>query len=176
MPLTTAQMVRGRLNDPWRRGSEVVYGDGTGSAFQLREGSHAGTTLISGTASIIGMAGWSATGCTFDTVLGYVTFSGRISAGSAVRFDYQYAVFSEDDIGYFTGLGSVAAAAKEGVMWLMGDAWKRARWAAPDGTTYDDSRAQDNLTKLYDRLLSETQEEGGPAGGLESWSVEQGNY
>lgn len=170
-------MVRGRLNDQWRRGSEVHYGDGSASAIQLRQGAPY-SVLCSATASVMTQGGWSATGGALDTAQGYAAFSGVIGTNTPVRFDYLWAVFSDDDIAYFTGIGGgVAGAALEGIKWLMGDAWKRARWASPDGTQYDDSKALTNLKALYDVLKDEAQGgEGGPEGGFESWSVAQGEY
>ena len=174
MTLTTAQIVRGRLQTPWRRASETRLGDGTASAFQLQQGSPY-STVVSATASIVTTAGWSATGCSVDANLGYVTFSGRISANSAIQFDYLWSVFSDDEIGYFTAVGgSVSEAALEGIRWLMGDAAKRNRWGAPDGTTVDDTKTLDNLAKLYDLLDAE--DKGAPEGGYASWSVEQENW
>jgi hypothetical protein len=175
MALATAEIIRGRLNDRWRVDSEVQYGDGTASSWKLRQGAPY-SNVISATASIIVAAGWSATGATVDTALGLVTVGTAVSANSAVRFDYQWAVFSEDDVAYFTAQGSIPKATREGIRWLMGDAWKRARWAAPDGSTYDDTKALDNLRRLYDTLVEEEFDQQGPDGGLESWSVNQGVY
>jgi hypothetical protein len=179
MPLTTAQMVRGRLNDPWRDGEETLLPSGSASSFKLQQGAPY-STLISATASVFLPlpTGWSATACTFDLARGRVTFSGVISANSALQMNYLWAVFSDDEMAYFTAVGAgVAGAALEGVKWLMGDAWKRARWGAPDGTTYDDSKALDNLRKLYDTLLDETLGgQAGPEGGYESWAAEQENH
>lgn len=176
MPLTTAQMVRGRLNDPYRRFSEVQYGDGTASGYKLQQGQPY-SCLISATASVVTTRGWSATGCSIDTAQGFVTFSAVLPAGREFRVDGLWAVFGEDELAYFTAQGGIAAATLEGIRWLMGDAWKRAKWAAPDGTQYDDTKALDNLRRLYDTLQEElTGDISGPAGGIESWSVEQGNY
>jgi len=173
MTLTTAQQVRFRIQAPWQRGTEMHYGDGTASGFQLAQGAPY-STLISATASVIN-AGWSATGCTFDTDLGYVLFSGIISAQTAVRFDYQWSVFSEDEIGYFTAVGGgVPGAALEAVRVLLFDAQKRARWQTPDGTQYDDTKAIDLLLEMEKRLQTEVDRADGPAGGFESWSVGQG--
>lgn len=177
MTLTTAQQVRVRIQDPWRRGSEVRYGDGLASSFQLAQGAPH-STLVSATASIV-VTGWSATGCTFDLSLGYVTFSGIPSANTAVRFDYQWAVFGDEEIGYFTaaGGGTVRGAALEAVRTLRFNASKRARWAAPDGTQYDDTAAMRALKELEDDLQTEVvRYSEGPEGGYESWAVEQENW
>jgi len=179
MALTTAQMVRGRLNDPYRYSGEILHGDGSASAFKLFQGAPYSVLSGSATASVyVTATGWSATGCTVDHTLGRVTFSGTVSANSAFMVDYAWAVFGEDELAYFTAVGGgVVGAAMEGVKWLMGDAWKRARWAAPDGSQYDDSKALDNLKKLYDTLKDEKQGgESGPEGGVESWTIEQQYY
>jgi hypothetical protein len=175
MALTTAQQVRLRIQAPWQRGEEIQYGDGIASGFKLAQGQPY-STIISATASIVN-TGWSATGCTIDESNGYVTFSGVISANSAVRFDYLWSVFSDDEIEYFTAVGgNVPGAALEAVRALMFDGLKRANWQTPDGTRYDDTRAIDLLKALEERLQAEVERADGPAGGFESWSIEQGNY
>jgi hypothetical protein len=177
MSLTTAQQVRLRIQDPWRRGTEERHGDGRASGFQLAQGAPY-STLISATASVL-VTGWSATGCTFDNALGYVTFSGIPSANTAVRFDYQWAVFGDDELGYFTaaGGGTVRGAALEAVRTLRFNAPKRARWAAPDGTQYDDTLAMRALKELQDDIEAETERyDEGPAGDYTSWAVNQEEY
>lgn len=173
MPLTTAQQVRLRIQDPYRLDEEVRYGDGTASGFRLRQGAPH-STLISASAYLATTAGWSGTGSTFDLSLGQVKFSGVISALSAFRAEYQWSIFSDDEIAYFTAVGgSVAGAALEACRTLMFDALKRARWAAPDGTEYDDTKAQEMLVKMHGLLLEETTLAVGPQGGIESWSENQ---
>lgn len=175
MALTTAQQVRLRIQAPWQRGEEILYGDGIASGFKLAQG-QPHSTIVSATASV-NNAGWSATGCTIDTTYGYATFSGVVSANTAVRFDYLWSVFSDDEIGYFTAVGgTIPGAALEAVRTLMFDGLKRANWQAPDGTKYDDSRVIDLLKAMEERLQAEVERADGPAGGWESWSVNQGNY
>ncbi len=175
MTLTTAQQVRLKIRDQWRRKSEEKYGDGTASSFQLSEGAPY-STIISATASIA-VTGWSATGCTFDNTLGYVTFSGLVSANSAVRFDYLWAVFSEDEIGNFTAVrGTVNGAAVEAIDSLLFDASRRARWAAPDGSQYDDTSTSRLLLDMRDKLAEQDQQDIGAQGGYESWAIGQGDW
>jgi len=175
MTLTTAQQVRLKIQDRWRRKNEMQYGDGTASSFQLTEGAPY-STLISATASVPN-TGWSATGCTFDNDAGYVAFSGIISANSAVRFDYLWAVFSDDEIGNFTAIGgTVNGAALQAVDSLLFDASRRARWAAPDGSQYDDTQAARLLLDLRDRISAQVVEDNGPQGGFESWAIGQGDW
>ena len=176
MTLTTAQQVRTRISDRMRLDEEVRYGDGTASGYRLKQGAPHSTITAPG-AYVAVAAGWSATGATFDSDLGRVTFSGVVSALSAFRVEYQWSVFSDDEIGYFTAVGgSVAGAALEACRALMFDSLKRARWAAPDGTQYDDTKAQDTLQKMHDILLEETRAAEGPQGGIESWSEQQANW
>lgn len=180
MPLTTAQQVRLRIQDPWRFGEETLLGNGSGSAFKLQQGAPY-STLISATGSVFlpPPTGWTATGCTFDAALGRVAFSGIISANSAIQANYLWAVFGEDDIGFFTaaGGGSVAGAALQAVRALRFNAPKRARWASPDGTQYDDTQAMRALKELEDDLEEEViRYEEGPAGDYASWAEEQENY
>lgn len=172
--LTTAEQVRLRIQDRWRWAEENRYGDGSASAFKLAQGSP--YSIISAASALVaGAAGWSGTGAAFDTGLGLLTFSGVPSANTGFKAVYQWAVFSDADIEYFTaaGAGTVPGAALEAVRALMFDSLKRARWAAPDGTQYDDTKAQDTLTKMHDLLLKEIAQDLGAEGGIESWSETQ---
>lgn len=177
MALTTAQQVRLRIQDPWRFGEEQLVGVGTASAFKLGQGAPY-STIVSATASIAQQGGWSATGCTFDTGLGRVTFSASPSVNQPLLMTYQWAVFSDDEIGYFTAVGgTVAGAAREAVRAMRFNASKRSRWAAPDGTQYDDTQAMRALKELQDDLEAEVARfDEGPSGGYESWASEQENY
>lgn len=175
MPLTLAQQVRLVVNDRWRLGEEILNGDGSASGFKLRQGAPF-STLMSASAYLgTGAGGWSGTGATIDLDLGRVTFAGIISALTAIRVDYQWAVFSDDEIGYFTAAGgTVNGAAKEAVKVLMFDNAKRARWSAPDGSSYDDTKSQADLKGMYDLLKED--ETSSPEGGLESWGEQQANF
>ena len=174
MTLTVPQQVRLRIQDRPRYGQEVQAGDGLSTLFKLAQGSPF-STLSAISAYVPAAAGWSATGATFDTSLGIATFSAAISAGSSVRVDYQWSVFSDDEIGQFTAAGgSVAGAALEAVKTLLFDSLKRARWGAPDGTNYDDTQAQAQLAKMYSALWYELRET--PEGGIESWGQQQAYY
>ena len=177
MALTTAQQVRMRIQDNWRRGMETLIGDGTASAFKLQQGAPY-SVLVSATASVIKdlAQGWSATACTIDTARGYVEFSGIISAGTAMQMDYLWAVFGDDEIEYFTAQGSVRAAALMACRTLMGNAWKRARWVAPDGRQYDDSRAMEQLARWESSLISERTADQGPTVLVDSWAENQEDY
>jgi len=176
MPLTLAQQVRLRIQDKVRLDEETQLGNGTGSGFKLRQGSPF-STITAASAYVVAAGVWSATGATFDTDLGRVTLSGVPSANSALRFEYRWSVFSDDEIGQFTAVGgSVAGAALEAVKTLMFDSLKRARWSSPDGSSYDDTAANTQLKMMYDILFDEMREGGIESGGIESWSEQQGNY
>jgi len=85
-----------------------------------------------------------------------------------------HTIFSNDEIGHFTAVGgTVAGAALEAVKTLMFDSLKRAKWAAPDGTEYDDTAAQQQLQKLYEQLDEEVNEGAVDAGAYASWSLGQ---
>lgn len=173
MALTLAQGVRLRIQDNLRLGEEFLQGDGTASGYKLRQGAPH-SWLTAGVAQVPAPT-WSATGATFDPSLGRVTFSGVISALTAFRVEYQWAVFSDDEIGQFTAVGgNVNGAAKEAVKTLMFDVLKRARWSAPDGTSYDDTKSMNDLKAMYDLLKDEERES--PEGGIESWAEQQENY
>ena len=176
MPLTTADQVRLRISDRWRWSEEVRAGDGTASGWKLGQGAPF-SNVCSASAFVAVAAGWSATGAAIDTGLGLVTFSAVISANSAWRAAYQWAVFSDEEVGYFTAVGGdVPGAALEAVRSLMFDSLRRAKWAAPDGTQYDDTAAQKQLLAMEERLLAEIDRDTGPAGGIESWSENQAYY
>lgn len=178
MPLTTAQIVRNRIADPYRFGTEVLVGDGTASAFQLKQGAPH-STLISGTPSAFVQAAgvWTSTGATFDPDMGLATFSGVISAGSAVQVNYQWAVFNDDTIAYFTGLGGIPDACLGAVNHLLVDYAKRGSWAAPDGSTYNDTQALNSLMATRSALIAEIRgPEVGPVGYEAAWSETQQDY
>jgi len=173
--MNLSDSVRLRIQDPWRWDEEQRVGDGTGSAFKLKQGSpHSNVSAAS--AFVVGSdGGWSATGAAFETALGLVTFSGRISANTAWKAIYQWSVFSDEQIGQFTAVGGdVLGASLEAIRTLMFDGLKRARWMAADGTQYDDTAALSLLKNMYE-LLKEEQREA-PAGGIESWTEQQAHY
>lgn len=172
--LTTAQQVRGRIQDAPQRIDWEFVGDGKRSAYPVQQGAYPVTNLISATAFVLDNNGvWTATGATFDNS-GIVTFSGVITANTAYRVVGVQSVFSEDEIGHFTAVGgSVAGAALEAVGWLRFDALKRAKWAAPDGSEYDDTRAVAALERLYEDLRRELVEGEEDPGGFESWATGQ---
>ena len=181
MALSTAQQVRLRISDTYRFGSELISGDGTASAFNLREGAPYSNLSATATASIFTAAaatGWSATAVdSWNNEMGRVVFADTPSAHSGIQIEYFWSVFSEDEIDHFTAVGgSVPGAALEAVNVLLFDSHKRARWAAPDGSNYDDSKATDNLMKIRDALRAELTSESGPQGGTVSWAEEQGNF
>lgn len=172
MPLDVTAQVRLRISDRWRFAEEVRGGDGTASAWKLAQGAPF-ASILSGSAAVATPAGWSGTGANFDTGLGLVTFANVISANSAWRAGYQWALFSEDEVTQFLmDGGSVPGAALQACRSLMFDSLRRARWAAPGGTQFDDTKAMDQLQKLYDQLLEEVRD-GQISGGLESWSENQ---
>lgn len=174
MPLTTtAQQVRIYIRDIPRFADVTRYGDGTATVFNLAPD----TNLSSGSAFVpLGGAAWTATGATFDAS-GIVAFSGVISANSAFRLTYVNSVFSEDEIGLFiTAGGTIKGAALEALGSLMFDAARCARWGSVDGSYYDDTSTQSHLRQLYDKLKDEIEREATTAGGMNSWSLAQGDY
>lgn len=173
MPLTLSQQVRLRIQDRVRLDEEIRVGDGTASGFRLKQGSPFSTLYTA--SAFVNNVGWSATGATIDLSLGTVKFSGVISANSAFRVEYLWSVFGEDEIGDFTAQGGdVLGASLQAVQTLIFDSLKRARWAAPDGTQYDDTAAQRQLQWMYSALKAEQRE--APEGGIESWSEQQAYY
>ena len=73
--------------------------------------------------------------------------------------------------------GTVAGAALQAVRTLRFNAPKRSRWAAPDGTTVDDSKVSQDLKDLEADLQAEViRYVEGPAGDYASWANEQENW
>ena len=175
MPLTGNQALRLRINDRFRYDAEVRAGDGLTTTFKLGQGAPF-STMSAASAYVSAAVGWSATGATFDTALGTVAFSAAISANTGFRVDYQWAVFSDDELAQFTadGGGSVMGGALYATRALMFDSLRRARWASPDGSQFDDTKAQDQLMQMYSAIWYEIRE--GPDGGIESWSQQQQNF
>lgn len=171
MTLTTAQQVRLRIQDLPLVADVTRHGDGTATVFQLEH-----RNVTSATAYVPGATGWTATGATVDPS-GFVTFSGVISAGSAFRVRYVHSVFSDDEIGHMTAVGGgVAGAALEACKTLMFDSLKRAAWGAPDGTTYDDTKAMVQLTALYGQLTDELAGQALSEGTFAAWSLGQADW
>jgi hypothetical protein len=177
MALTTAQQVRLRIQDLPQVFDLTQYGNGSATIYQLRNGAAEYRNLTSATAYVPDGNGlWSATGATFNTS-GYVAFSGVISANSAWRARGVHSVFSDDEIGHFTAAGgTVAGAALEAAYALQFDGLKRASWAAPDGTEYDDTKALQALKDIIDTLNDEVDAQAVSEGGFQSWSLNQGNW
>lgn len=172
MTLTTAQQVRLRIQDIPAIADVTRAGDGTATQFYVAQ-----RNLTSASAFVaLGGTAWSATGATFDST-GAVTFANVISAGSAFRMRYVHSVFSDDDIDTMIAAGGgIVGAALEAVQTLMFDGLKRARWSAPDGSSYDDTAAINQLKALYDTLKSEQEDAATEMGGVTSWGLEQGAY
>ena len=172
MPLDTAQQVRLRIQDQPTVFDASRLFDGSANIFNLPW-----RNITSATAYIATTAGaWTATAAQFDAT-GWVAFSATGSANSAYRVRGVYSTFSDDEISHFTAVGGdVAGAALEAVKALMFDSLKRASWAAPDGSTYDDTRAMDQLRAMYGQITAEQQQGEAAGGGFVSWSEGQGDW
>lgn len=171
MPLTSAERVRLKIQDPPLLGAGAGVGDGTAVVFALPH-----RNLTSGTAYVSTTIGWSATGAAFDPT-GTVTFASRISAGSAFRCTYVYSTFSDAEVDEFlTTGGSIVGAAIEACEALMFDGVKRASWSAPDGSSFNDTAAQGHLRELHAILTAQQADEAIAGGSSASWSLTQGDY
>lgn len=171
MALGETARFRSFIQDPRRIADVVTYGDGTAALFTL---AHA--NVLEGTAFVPGPGGWSATGATFNTT-GFVELATAISANSALRLRYEHSVFSNDEIGeWFTHGGSFNNAARLAILTLQFDGLRRAKWTAPDGTSFDDTAALARLRELYDLLGQEDENAAIAGGAVGSWSLDQEQY
>jgi hypothetical protein len=179
LPLTTAQIVRSRLNDPFRYGSETLVGDGTASGFKLLQGApHSQISGASLTASVSVAGGWSATATAqFDITGGYLVFNTAIAPSNTIFCAYQWATFSDDELAFFTAQGGVPEATLAGVNFMLVNAAKRNSWGAPDGTTVNDSQILSNLLAMRSALIDEIRGASvGPVGDYNSWAETQQDW
>lgn len=179
MPLTTAQVVRSRINCPYIYDTEVIYGDGSGSAYKLKQGAPFSTISATATASVLVAGGWSATGATFDYSLGRVVFATALWPNSAVQIDYQWSVFGELEMDYFISASNsgILQASLLAVQHMLVDAAKQASWGAPDGSNLDPKQIFNNLKALESGLVNEIRgSELGPIGDVNSWAETQGDF
>lgn len=180
MALTTAQLFRRRIADRHLRTAESLTGDGLTSAFQL-----GGFPIASGTAqSIAGSATVLSpyvTGYSFDYTYGVVTFPSAIPAGSAFGTAvYYFSVFSDEDIDQILSANNndFDRSELEVIRILMADNYKRAKWAAPGGLSYDESQTMRNLvlrySALYNMIYNTPHQQASPA--PISWAETQADY
>lgn len=169
MTLTDRDSVRLKIQDQPLVADVTRHGDGSALTFDLPQ-----RNISSASAFVPAGNGWSATGATFDAS-GSVTFSDVISANSAFRVRYVYAIFSDAEIDHFLSVGGTSnGAAREAVETLMFDGLKRSQWRAPDGTSYDDTAAMTLLRDLHRTLSDAAADSAIPGGTLTSWSETQG--
>ena len=172
MPLTTADQVRLRIQDLEKGFDETYYFDGTATFYNLPFRNIQRVTAFVPIGAGGGTA-WSATGITTNAS-GWIVFSGVGSANSAFHVRGTYSVFSDAEISQFTADGgSVIGAALIACETLMFDSLKRARWAAPDGTSYDDTTAQQQLLNIYDKLKAELEASTIGESGFAEWAAEE---
>lgn len=171
--LTSGQRVRLTIQDPPIRADYTLIGDGTAASFLAP---HTNLTSASAFVPGAGNSAWSATGFSYS-LNGEYSFSGVISANSAYRLTYTHTTFSDDEVDQFLADGgSVNGAALEAVKALIFDAVKRSRWMSSDGQSYDDTNAQTHLREMYEKFSRELEKDATIAGGMASWSVNQGSY
>lgn len=181
MALTTAEQLRFFIADRPRYAMETYYGDGTAKTFQV-----SGAPWVSGSTNLGGRApsalvpvgnSWSGTGVTFDYNQGLVTFSSVVSANSAFQVAYTYGTFSDAEIDFVTAnCGDMYGMRLALIDHLMGDAWKRMRWASLGGAHFDDSMAMANLIRMRDAIdRDRTQSQGGEFI-IDAWSRSQEDY
>lgn len=172
MPFTDQQAVRATIQDFPTLVDRQIHGDGTASSFLLGH-----RAITSGSAFVpAGKTAWAGTGATFNES-GMVSFARVIPNESAVRLTYVRSVFDDAEIEQFLSAGgSQKGAAKEAVIALMFDGVKRAAWAAPDGTQYDDTAVLAHLRSLYLTLDEAQAQDATAEGGVVEWSINQDCY
>lgn len=171
MPLTSAQLVRQRIQDiPRYYENATLLGDGTARRFTLPH-----TNLTTASAYVVANGAWSATGATFN-VTGYVDFSGVISANTAFRVTYVHTVFADAVIDEYVSAHGVVGAALQCAYDLQFDGLKRSRWQSPDGASYDDTMARSQLNDIISALKEEQADEATQGGMMWSWSMNQQDY
>jgi len=113
-------------------------------------------------------AQWVATGATFSS--GMVEFAHRISANSAFRVSYVHTVFSDAEIDDFIDRGNDLLGAQiAAVETLMFDSLKRVSWRAHDGTSYNDTHAQQTLQAMHTKLKRQQMDEAQAILGVYGW-------
>ncbi len=179
MSYTQDQELRLGVDDLPKPAEEVLYGDGTGTAFQLAHYPLVSATPASAPSAYFYVtSAWSATGASFSYPFGRVSFPGIVSANSAVRIVYHWAIFSDEEICYFTGkhAGDLVSQKLLVVETLLMNAWKRHNWSAAGGQSVSEANVFDQLMKMRAMLQTKLTTELGPEGSLISWSEEQENY
>jgi len=164
MPLTSAAYVRQRIQDEPLYANTTYHGDGTANEFTLPH-----RNLTSGSAFVpLGGTAWTATAATFNPS-GCVTFSNVISGAFNVR--YVHSVFSDDVIeNYLSAQSSIDGAALQCAYDLQFDAIKRAKWAAPDGSNFDDTQARETIREIIAAIQAKMREESIYDGAIQSWA------
>jgi hypothetical protein len=171
MTLSLDQQVRLRLTDPVRIEDRVYFGDGSASSFVLPH-----NNIVSGTGYVMAGGGWSATGASFNPS-GEVVFSGVPIDQQQWRVRYQWSVFSDEEIGYFTAEGGDAVgAAILGVQTLIVDASKRSQWMSPDGSQFSDIGSINALYAAYSALKDEQLNAGAATVSFQSWTINQQDW
>ena len=166
--MDVADRLRLLLRDKPALVDRTITGDGLTNAFLLPE-----RNITTGSAYITGSAGWSGTGATYNPS-GEVQFSAVIGANVLVRLRFVASVWSDTEIADFASEG-LYAGARRAAYELLFDSTKRARWAAPDGTSFDDTAAIRAVEKLIDVLNQQQGEEVISGGGYAQWSENQPN-
>jgi hypothetical protein len=175
--LSTADQLRARLSDRFRRTGQFIWGDGTASGFSL-----SGFPIPSGAGSasvgvVVGAGLVTATGGTaWDYTHGTLYFNTALSAGSAALVDYHWSVLSDDEIGTITAMQSTLdAMTLEGLQWIVMDYARLKRWSMAQGPSVDPGGAQKALLELLEFYRKRVEDGAGPAleGGIEAWSEYQ---
>lgn len=165
---TDTDRLRSLLADPVRVAESLGYGDGLTVFYPLPY-----NNPRSGSAFVMQAGAWSATGATVNPT-GYLEFQTVLPTASAWRARYQWSIWGDDELsGLLSAAGSVFGAALQAAYGLLIDGSRRARWMAPDRTTYDDVQAVAYVNDFISAINKERENQAAGAGGLIGWSDNQ---
>ncbi len=184
--MTNLRRFRVKVSDPYRPFAEEFNGDGTTKTFAL---AHWPVQSGAYTAWVDGVAQAETANYTAEVDAGRLRFMVAPPTGAVVSVVGHYSIFSDTEMGeilgeYSIATGATAAAFSEMdgahillIESLMGDAAKRASWAAAGGQSVSEGQLFQNMEKMRAMLVAKTRgAELGPLGGVVAWSEQQENY
>ncbi len=181
--LNNLQRLRLKVNDGYRNFGQMLAGDGEAKDFDLLQYPVKASAY---TAYIDGVVQHETADYSLSTDDGRLTFVNVPADNASIRFVGQYSTFSDTELGEIMSpitTGATAASFNDldtpliqCVEILIGDAYKRASWAAAGGQSVNESTLFNNLITWRTMLLGKYKSEIGPDGSIESWAENQSDY